>query len=286
MNTTQTHTTEELRFQVNGHQIAAKCWGDRSATPVLALHGWLDNAATFNRLAPQLRGIRLIALDLMGHGFSDHRPASMPYYIWDNVMDVIGVADQLGLPRFSLLGHSMGASIATLIAGAFPERVEKLVLIEGIAPLVTEPEDAATQLAAAIKKRIRLQGRVPKAYSDFGAAVNARMNGRWPVDAEAATWLVERGIEQRDGRYYWRSDANLMLPSVMRMSESQVESFLTRVTAATLLILGANGIPQSDRRIALLRNIRTERLEGGHHLHLEEQGAGLIATLMNEFDLV
>jgi hypothetical protein len=72
----------------------------------------------------------------------------------------------------------------------------------------------------------------------------------------------------------------------MRMSEPQVESFLTRVTAATLLILGDNGIPQSDRRIALLRNIRTEQLAGGHHLHLEEQAAGLIATLINEFDLV
>jgi len=281
----KTPVTEELRFEVNGHQIAAKCWGDRCATPVLALHGWLDNAATFNRLAPQLRGIRLIALDLMGHGYSDHRPASMPYYIWDNVMDVLGVADQLGLEQVSLIGHSMGASIASLIAGAFPERINKLVLIEGIAPLVTDPQDTAEQMAVAIKKRIRLQGRVQKAYSDYESAVKARMNGRWPVDSEAAKWLVERGLEQRTGGYYWRSDANLMLPSVMRMSELQVESFLRRVVAATLLILGENGIPQSDRRISLVRNIRTEQLAGGHHLHLEEQAAGLIATLINEFNL-
>lgn len=281
----KTPVTEELRFEVNGHQIAAKCWGDRCAAPVLALHGWLDNAATFNRLAPQLRGIRLIALDLMGHGYSDHRPASMPYYIWDNVMDVLGVADQLGLEQVSLIGHSMGASIASLIAGAFPERINKLVLIEGIAPLVTDPQDTAEQMAVAIKKRIRLQGRVQKAYSDYESAVKARMNGRWPVDSEAAKWLVERGLEQRTGGYYWRSDANLMLPSVMRMSELQVESFLRRVVAATLLILGENGIPQSDRRISLVRNIRTEQLAGGHHLHLEEQAAGLIATLINEFNL-
>ncbi|WP_299196894.1 alpha/beta hydrolase [uncultured Amphritea sp.] len=277
---------EELRFNVNGHRIAAKSWGDPDATPVLALHGWLDNAATFNRLAPRLRGMRLIALDLMGHGYSDHRPASMPYYIWDNVQDVLGVADQLGLESFSLIGHSMGASIATLVAGAFPERLNKVVLIEGIAPLVTDPEDTAEQLALAIRKRVRLQGRVQKGYDDFAAAVTARMNGRWPVDSQAARWLVERGLEQREGGYFWRSDPSLMLPSILRMSEAQVESFLQRISAATLLILGKDGIPQSDRRIALLRNIRTERLAGGHHLHLEEQAVGLIATLINEFDLV
>ncbi len=277
---------EELRFNVNGHQIAAKSWGDPGATPVLALHGWLDNAATFNRLAPQLQNIRLIALDLMGHGYSDHRPASMPYYIWDNVQDVLAVADLLGLEQFSLIGHSMGASIATLVAGAFPERLNKVVLIEGIAPLVTEPDDTAEQLALAIKKRVRLLGRAQKGYDDIQAAVTARMNGRWPVDLQAAKWLVERGLEQREGSYVWRSDPCLMLPSILRMSEAQVESFIRRISAPILLILGNDGIPQSDRRIALMRNIRTEWLAGGHHLHLEEQASGLIATLINEFDLV
>lgn len=277
---------EELHFDVNGHRIAAKSWGDPDATPVIALHGWLDNAATFNRLGPQLQGVRLIALDLMGHGYSDHRPASMPYYIWDNVQDVLGVADQLGLERFSLIGHSMGASIATLVAGAFPERLNKLVLIEGIAPLVTDPDNTAEQMSLAIRKRLRLQGRMQKGYDDFEVAVAARMDGRWPVDSQAARWLVERGLERRTGGYFWRSDPSLMLPSILRMSEAQVESFLQRISAATLLILGNDGIPQSDRRIALLRNIKTERLAGGHHLHLEEQAAGLIATLINEFNLV
>lgn len=274
---------DELRFEVNGHQIAAKSWGEVGARPVLALHGWLDNAATFNRLAPLIEGVRFISLDLMGHGFSDHRPASMPYYIWDNVQDLVAVADQLKLEKLTLLGHSMGASVATLFAGAFPERIERLVLIEGIAPMVTEPEVAAEQLAQSIKKRIRMQLRTQKPYADLHSMVSARMNGRWPVDQQAARWLVERGGMQREGGYYWRSDARLMLPSILRMSELQVESFIRRVTASVLLILGDSGIPQSDRRIELFRSIRTESLSGGHHLHLEEQAAGLIATMINEF---
>ncbi|BBB26410.1 alpha/beta fold hydrolase [Amphritea japonica] len=275
--------TDELRFTVNDHQMVAKCWGEPDAKPVLALHGWLDNAATFNRLAPLLPDVRFISLDLMGHGFSDHRPTSTPYYIWDNVQDLMIVADQLKLDRFTLLGHSMGASIATLFAGAFPRRVDKLVLIEGVAPLVTEPDAAAEQLALAIKKRIRMQGRPQKPYPDFDSAVLARMKGRWPVDECAAHGLLERGVIQREDGFYWRSDPKLLLPSVLRLSEEQVESFIRGVTASVLLVLGESGIPQSDRRIANFRTIRTESLSGGHHLHLEEQAAGLIATMINEF---
>ncbi|MEH6577876.1 MAG: alpha/beta fold hydrolase [Amphritea sp.] len=274
--------SEELRFEVNGHLIAAKAWGDSAAMPVIALHGWLDNAATFNRLAPLLKGVRLIAVDLMGHGYSDHRPASMPYYIWDNVLDVFGVAEQLGLKRFDLLGHSMGASIAMLVAGAYPEKISQLMLIEGIAPLVTEAENTAEQLAVAINKRNRMQGRQQKAYSSLESAVRARMNGRWPVAAQAAQWLVERGIVQRDGGFFWRNDPGLVLPSIMRLSQPQVESFIRRVAAPTLLVLGEEGIAQSQRCISLFKSIQCEVLAGGHHLHLESQAAASIAMLINE----
>lgn len=278
----KTMQVEELRFEVNGHLIAAKAWGNSSDPTVIGLHGWLDNAATFNRLAPLLKGVRLIALDLMGHGYSDHRPASMPYYIWDNVLDVLGVADQLGLERFDILGHSMGASIATLIAGAYPERISHLMLIEGIAPLVTEPDDVAEQLAQAINKRKRLQKRKQKPYKTINDATAARINGRFPVDEEAARWLVERGIIQRHDGFYWRSDPSLVLPSVVRLSEPQVESFITRVTAPTLLVLGDKGISQSERRISLFRQIETRTLKGGHHLHLEPQAAQQIAKLIQQ----
>jgi len=283
MNSEQkTMQAEELRFEVNGHLIAAKAWGSSSDPTVIGLHGWLDNAATFNRLAPLLKGVRLVALDLMGHGYSDHRPASMPYYIWDNVLDVLGVADQLGLEQFDILGHSMGASIATLIAGAYPERISHLMLIEGIAPLVTEPGDVAEQLAQAINKRKRLQKRQQKPYQSIDDATAARINGRFPVDEEAARWLVERGIIQRHDGFYWRSDPSLVLPSVVRLSEPQVESFITRVTAPTLLVLGDKGISQSERRISLFRQIEIQTLKGGHHLHLEPQAAQQIAKLIQQ----
>src|SRR5690606_39616279 len=104
----------ELSFHVDGLQIAAVEWGEPSGLPVLALHGWLDNCASFDALAPLLQGAHVIALDMAGHGQSAHRPGTSPYNIWDDVAEIFAIADQLGWSRFGLLGHSRGAIIAML----------------------------------------------------------------------------------------------------------------------------------------------------------------------------
>jgi len=93
---------------------------------VIALHGWLDNAASFSHLAPLLPGLRIVALDQAGHGHSSHRAPGSGYQLWDYALDVLLVADQLGWQKFALLGHSMGAIVSLLLAGAVPERISRL----------------------------------------------------------------------------------------------------------------------------------------------------------------
>lgn len=275
---------DELRFEVNGQLMAARAVGPEHGRPLLALHGWLDNAASFRALEPWLDGVRLVALDLVGHGFSDHRPEAMPYYIWDNVQDVLAVADELGWQQFHLLGHSMGAGIASLLAGALPERVLSLALIEGLAPQAAEPAELPEQMALAIRRRQRRE-RQPKCYADIEAAVRARMNGRFPVTEQAARWLVERSIVHTPRGFRWRSDPALALPSVLRLSEAQVRAFLRRIEAPTLLITASEGIasPLWDERAALIRQLQRLHLDGNHHLHMEEGPARQIAAALNRF---
>ena len=114
---------EELEIQTSSIRLVAKCWSNPDGIPVLAFHGWLDNAATFDNLAPLLPEFRILSLDLPGHGHSDHRPTGAAYYFIDMVMDVIEVADVLGWERFSLLGHSMGAGVATYLAGTLQDKI-------------------------------------------------------------------------------------------------------------------------------------------------------------------
>ena len=111
---------EEIRLNLPHIEMAAHLYGPEDGQPVIALHGWLDNAATFSRLAPLLPGLRILALDFAGHGYSAHRPAGGSYLLWDNVLDVLLVAQAMGWERFSLLGHSMGAIVSVLLAAAMP----------------------------------------------------------------------------------------------------------------------------------------------------------------------
>ena len=73
------HAVEEVRLNLPHIELAAHLFGPEDGLPVIALHGWLDNANSFARLAPKLAGLRIVALDLAGHGHSGHRPAGAGY---------------------------------------------------------------------------------------------------------------------------------------------------------------------------------------------------------------
>ena len=87
----------ELNFDVNGLRLTAKAWGDPAGIPTLALHGWLDNANTFDRLAPLLPELDLVAPDFAGHGFSSHRTAGVHYTSLLDVQDALAIANDLRL---------------------------------------------------------------------------------------------------------------------------------------------------------------------------------------------
>ena len=90
----------EIRFQ--GRKLTGKRWGQEGNPPVMALHGWLDNANSFDLIAPALSDFDIFALDFAGHGHSDHRPLHTPYLGALDAQDIIAVANHLQWERFSL----------------------------------------------------------------------------------------------------------------------------------------------------------------------------------------
>ena len=273
---------EELRLPAGGLSLAARFWpGD--GTPVIALHGWLDNANSFVPLAQHLHQ-PLLAIDIAGHGHSDHRPASSATHYIDHVRDVLAIADAQGWQRFILLGHSMGAGIASLFAATFPERVEKLLLIEGLGPPSTEPQEAPATLRKAIDDMLALPGKKKPLYSEPEQAVQARMHGFGGLDHGSSALLCERGLEQVDGGWSWRADARLRLASSLRLSEAQIEGFLRALSMPTLLIVGEQGMGGNglfDHRLDWPQQLTLKRLSGRHHLHMENAGA--VAAELNTF---
>ena len=116
--------------------------GNPNAPAVLGLHGWLDNVATFAPLSPLLADLQIFAIDLPGHGLSEHRPSGVRYHLLDYVPAALESADALKLGEFILMGHSLGGAISGLFFAAMQERIRALVLLEALGPL-SEPEDKA-----------------------------------------------------------------------------------------------------------------------------------------------
>lgn len=276
----------ELRFKVNELEFAALEWGRAGQLPVLALHGWLDNAATFYKLAPQLHHVHIVAPDLAGHGQSEYRPGQTAYTPWDDINDIFAIADYLGWQRFVLLGHSRGAIIGSLAAGTFPERFIGLGLIEGLLPEPALPQDAPTQLANAINGLRAAQQKTPSVYTNMDVAIKARERGLFPLSNAAATALTERGVVARQGGFSWSYDRRLMAPSVLKLTREQLAAFVHRINVPVKLLLAKNGLPKLYanylEEVEKFTQIDYEILEGGHHLHMEQESL-LIAEKLNTF---
>lgn len=282
----QSTSPRELRFNVNGMSFAAQEWGDPTQLPVLALHGWLDNAASFFALAPRLKNLHIVALDMAGHGQSDHRSGQMAYTPWDDINDVFAVADHLGWERFALLGHSRGAIIGTLAAGTFPERFIALGLVEGLLPEPARSEDAPKQLASAIKGLRVQQQKTPSIYPDLSIAIKARERGMFPLGHAAAKALTERGVVAQEGGVSWSTDPRLLAPSMIKLSREHLHAFINHVSAPIKLLLAEDGLPKLYanylEEVKQFPQVDYELLSGGHHLHMEQE-VDVIAEKLNAF---
>jgi len=264
---------EELELHAPHVRLAARAWGPRDGIPVLAVHGWLDNAASFNALAPLLPEVRLVAIDLVGHGYSDPRPPGVHYHFVDFIPDAVAAADALGWDRFALLGHSMGGGIASFVAAILPERVTGLAMIEGLGPPTSNPADGPANLRKSIEQMNALPHKRPPVYPSVEAAIHARCEASslsWP----AAATLVSRGIQGLGDGIGWRTDPRLRFVSPLYLSEPQILAYMERIQAPALLICGDAGYlvkrAYMKERYARIARLTVKILPGGHHPHLED----------------
>jgi len=265
----------ERRFSLGDRNLAALHWPSFAPRPLrlLALHGWLDNAASLSRLAVELPGCEILALDLAGHGRSDWRGSDASYALVEHLPDVLAVLDQLSWPQSVVLGHSMGGAIASLLAVAAPERVGALICIDALGPLSLPESEAPARLRRALKARSEPSPR-RRVFADVAAAVEqrAQLSG---LSIEAAQALVERALQPVEGGHSWAADPRLQLLSAAPMSEAQVQAILRAISQPTLVLAADTPDPRLPRlqvaaRLDCVPHAQCLQLPGGHHLHLAE----------------
>ncbi len=263
----------EQSWNVNGLKLCGLSWGNAGQAPLLLLHGWLDNAATFDRLAPLLGGWRIIALDFPGHGRSEHRPAGCNYHFVDFVADVVNAIDALELQRFVLVGHSLGANVAGFVAATIPEQISCLTLLEGFGPFSAKPSAAPAQLFQSIREMRTLTDKRLPVYASLEEAARARLRVS-DFDLDCAMILSRRGTRECEGGYTWCSDPRLRIKSPHYFSEAQVAAYLRAIKAPTTLVRATRGLPvrrkEIEGRYGYIPQLQIRDVEGGHHVHLQD----------------
>jgi pimeloyl-ACP methyl ester carboxylesterase len=282
-------------------------WGDRGLTsaarPTLVmLHGWMDVAASFQFVVDAMADDRhVLALDWRGFGASD-TPASDTYYFTEYLGDLELVLDAVfGAERapIDLLGHSMGGNVAMLYSGVRPDKVRRLVNLEGFGMPRSRPEHAPARIAKwldELKTPMQL-----KPYRDLDA-VAARLQKTNPLlRADRAAWLAANwskatGSDAAGGERALLADANhkRMSPLLAQVDE-WLESW-KRITAPVLWIEGDRSDPSiwwGDRytkaefhqRLDLVADVRRHVVApAGHMLHHDrpEDIAALVESFLSE----
>ncbi len=277
--------SHETGIDIAFGRIAALRAGNQGAPKVLALHGWLDNAASFVPLARHLGDLDLVAVDLPGHGRSTHLAIGSDYSFYGSANVVLDIADALGWERFALLGHSMGAGIGSLVAAACPHRVTRFVAIEALGALAEAPERTTIRMREAVAAARALPKKSLRVFPTLEPAIRARMQAN-ALSEPVARLLVERGTREVEGGYNWSSDPRLTLPSFTRLTEAQVADLVAGIECPVRLIHADPAqpyLPDPVRRAhaAALRDGELIVIPGGHHLHMEQPAE--VAAAIGDF---
>ncbi|XP_042856801.1 serine hydrolase-like protein [Penaeus japonicus] len=253
---------------------------------VLALHGWLDNANSFDALLPLLpEGLEVLSLDLAGHGLSDHLPVGGRYDVMTHVVYLREAVQRLGWSGFVLLAHSLGALIANYYTALYPRDVRALVVLDYLRPFHKEDRLATWRAENGLMQREEQgRGRGRRAYSEDEALarmVEARKGGynkELPnLDKDAARILLPRAARRVDGGYVWRHDEKARTRYSMLYGDDNWMYVISHITCPVMAVRADDGLCQQpdDAYAPVLeayrksaRVFRFDRIPGGHHVHL------------------
>jgi pimeloyl-ACP methyl ester carboxylesterase len=232
--------SESVFVPIRGLRCHCRCWGEERAPKLFMLHGWMDVSASFQFLVDALRGDwRVIAPDWRGFGLSERTKSDL-YWFPDYFADLEGLLHHFQPESpVTLIGHSMGGNIAAMYAGIRPERVARLVNLEGFGLAGTSADKAPERYARWLQE---LAGEPPRHrdYESFEALAARLRQNNSRLSKEKALFLARHwGRAKPDGRVELASDPahKLVNPVLYRVEEAL--ACWRKVAAPVLWVAGA-----------------------------------------------
>jgi pimeloyl-ACP methyl ester carboxylesterase len=254
---------------------------------VLLLHGFLDLAWGWRATVEAgLAGrFHVIAPDMRGHGDSDRVGAGGYYYFADYVADVHELVKSLARKRLSIVGHSMGGSIASYYTGSFPARVEKLALLEGLGPPPQAPP-SPERVQAWLAAWERVRNATPRSYASVEEAAARLREHDHLLGAELSLELAEHGtIDDGSGRLRFKHDPLHATQGPYGFQLDWAMRFWRAITCPVLLVEGDQSVfrtGDAEARIACFSNAQKSVLPGAGHMMQRHQPAAL-ARILDDF---
>lgn len=238
---------------------------------LLFLHGYLDNAASFSELLPTFDDWQCIALDMAGHGHSEHRSSGAHYHLADYAYDLHQIIVTLKLKQVILVGHSLGAIVCSLYASTQASALSGFIAIESCGPLSAPEETTSEQLTHCFESRSKADSPI-KHPKNMESIVKARCLIS-DLNAAQASTILSRNIQiDENGVLTWLTDKRLRTASPFRMTESQAENILSKIICPRVVLLGNQGFEKvkaniEQRKSAFIK-VPILTFEGGHHVHM------------------
>lgn len=284
--------------------ISGKWWGRRDVTPVIGLHGFEDNAGTFDRLAPMLNVPAFFAWDAPGHGKSSHAPPGMVYTFTDFIMTLRRIVHHFGWQKFSIVGHSFGSCMGHIYSSMYPLEVDKFVSIDCARTFMSlfSKSGGLPLLRKIVEKTINVDKSIskdPPAYSREELAKLFCAATYNSVAIEHVESLLLRGVREHPSQangYYFTRDPKLRNGDFHRPNNEMLEASAKNIKCHVLTILGKEGFINmaGDESAAGSMFSQLEKLveksaasyqrvivDGTHHLHLNTPEK--VAPLINKF---
>lgn len=294
---------DEIEIPVPWGHVAGRWWGPRDKQPIIAIHGWQDNAGTWDNLIPQLPvTTSVLCIDLPGHGLSSHYPKGMLYYIfWDGIVLLRRIIKHFKWSKVTLMGHSLGGALSFMYAASYPDEVDRIICIDIASPAVREPQNMVSKTGWGIDKCLEYENltedKIPS--YDYDEMIDIVCDAyRGSVSKENCKVLMKRGMaptpaHMKKQGYYFKRDPRLKVSGLAMMS---IETALEYASQVKCKVLNIRAIPgqmweRLDYYLKVIEKMRQsadvqfEEVEGTHHVQLEapENIVHLIEEFLEEY---
>jgi pimeloyl-ACP methyl ester carboxylesterase len=260
-------------YESQGLRLHYADWGNDAAPPLILIHGGRDHCRSWDEVARALQPhFHIIAPDLRGHGDSDWAKGSS-YSLSDYVYDLTSLFRSASVHKPAIVGHSMGGMIGLMYAGAYPDQVSHLAVLDGVTVMPGSPRIPINErIAEWVEQLDRIAQQKTRDYRSIAEAAERMAAHNKRLTPEKALHLASHGVKlNADGRYSWKFDEYQKARAPYRLSPNDHISLWSRITCPTLLLRGDESFlpdPEEAGALAHFGQAHLMTIAGaGHWLH-------------------